>query len=368
LEESTLPTYLMDVPPPFIDAGLSNGVGVEIGTLASMRSSQMDIDLGYSAEPSSTISTPTPPLLARNSFAYYPSSTPSTPTTHPHHIVGQRHHPYAHPNRPTAPLLPHSTSASGLPVYFTPVSSNGSSPSVLSPELLQPSPVLSNFPGSAPIPQRVHSAPQFIEGLLPNPLIDGMKSSGLAPIHTKNSAGAMMNANMNRDWEGDRRMMEQQQQNIKLEDYNAPPPASVTSLPAGSTATGYFDPPSTMLYHSSQPSTPSSAVEKKEMGVIPAIALVRNRLPILEAALSASVNAPGDDEEQIWKGVESAYEELKRVIVGRMESRRRVEIPRDESKVSSQQSDALSRQSLTYRFAESTAILYSGRSGTFTRC
>lgn len=58
--------------------------------------------------------------------------------------------------------------------------------------------------------------------------------------------------------------------------------------------------------------------------VVAAIALLRNRLPIMEAALSTSPSDPGGDEEEIWKGVEGAYSELKRIIMCRKEARRGV--------------------------------------------
>ena len=57
---------------------------------------------------------------------------------------------------------------------------------------------------------------------------------------------------------------------------------------------------------------------------IPAISLVRNRLPILEAALSTLATDLGHDEEDVWKGVEGAFEELRRVMLARKESRREV--------------------------------------------
>lgn len=55
-----------------------------------------------------------------------------------------------------------------------------------------------------------------------------------------------------------------------------------------------------------------------------AITLLQKRLPIMEAALSSSEVEPGQDEEEIWKGIEGAYDELKRIMVRRKDGRRRM--------------------------------------------
>lgn len=53
-----------------------------------------------------------------------------------------------------------------------------------------------------------------------------------------------------------------------------------------------------------------------------AITLLQKRLPIMGAALSTSESESGQDEEEIWKGIEGAYEELKRIMLDRKETRR----------------------------------------------
>ncbi|GAA5845603.1 hypothetical protein JCM9279_006046 [Rhodotorula babjevae] len=53
-----------------------------------------------------------------------------------------------------------------------------------------------------------------------------------------------------------------------------------------------------------------------------AISLLQKRLPIMGAALSSSEAESGQDEEEIWKGIEGAYEELKRIMRGRRDTRR----------------------------------------------
>lgn len=116
-----------------------------------------------------------------------------------------------------------------------------------------------------------------------------------------------------------------------------PPPSQIikikqeTPLPSllNNSTPSYFDAPS-YAYSPQQPSsstsTPSTLLPPVTQidSAIPAIALVRNRLPILEAALSATASDPGNDEEEIWKGVEGAFEELKRVMMTRKETRRGV--------------------------------------------
>ena len=55
-----------------------------------------------------------------------------------------------------------------------------------------------------------------------------------------------------------------------------------------------------------------------------ALVLLQKRLPIMGAALSTSETESGQDEEEIWKGIEGAYDELKRIMVKRKDGRRRL--------------------------------------------
>ena len=66
-----------------------------------------------------------------------------------------------------------------------------------------------------------------------------------------------------------------------------------------------------------------------------AISLLQKRLPIMGAALSTSEAESGQDEEEIWKGIEGAYEELKRIMRGRRDTRRHQGMGSASSKVRS---------------------------------
>ncbi|BGP45987.1 hypothetical protein JCM10450v2_001826 [Rhodotorula kratochvilovae] len=78
-----------------------------------------------------------------------------------------------------------------------------------------------------------------------------------------------------------------------------------------------------------QSAPPSSQMEEERPApgayndpVKAAISLLQKRLPIMGAALTTSETESGQDEEEIWKGIEGAYEELKRIMNGRKDTRR----------------------------------------------
>lgn len=316
----------------------------------------MDLDLGGFPSPQSapTLNALTGTASApRSPYVYYPPAIPTPPM----HAVVQRHHPYAHPShiRPPPPL-PHSTSASALPLYFAAPTSSASPDSQVPPPLTTSQSM--TFPTIAPLPHRVHSAPSHTLTLSTSSLngdgrlhpismagdsdAGGRRFDGMTGMEDGMGGGAGYEPNWDpaslqspqsaipmsaREWEIER---PSSASTIKTED---------AQLPQQSAPTSYFDstaflplqppsypPPSSLAsVHSGCNSTHDSAV--------PAIALLRNRLPILEAALSVSASAPGEDEEEIWKGVTGAFEELKRVILSRMESRREVMAQRDGIKV-----------------------------------
>lgn len=154
-------------------------------------------------------------------------------------------------------------------------------------------------------------------------------------------SGGLSGPTSARDWEGDRSMMDGQQLQHQQQQHQ-PQQQQAQQLvklvkSEDSPAAGYFDNvPSSYTYvgaqpprayaHSPAPGPSPAATEQDALaatgGPGPAIALVRNRLPILEAALSASASESGNDEEEIWRGVEGAFEELRRVMRGRKEARR----------------------------------------------
>ena len=324
--------------PPGVPYGNGNGSLQGGVSTPAARNPAMDLEHVYGSPSSSAASTP---AAAPRSYAYYPPLA-SAPLPHP---AVQRHHPYAHPAhvRAAPPSLPHSLSSNSL--YFATQSGPPTSiPTDVPPTL--GSPLGLGFPSTAPLPHRVHSAPTHTLSLSTKGLSDGMgrmismtpevsdRFEGMAgmedgmggegyesswdPTQSLGAGGA-------RDWDEDRSMIERplSATTIKVKDEQHQP-------------AGYFD--SSFLPQQSNYPAPSSLASVISPGTnggphhesaVPAIALLRNRLPILEAALSVSASAPGEDEEEIWKGVEGAFEELKRVIHGRMDSRRELMNQRD---------------------------------------
>lgn len=317
-----------------------NGAGPAqpIGSTAAVaRTLNMDLDHAFPTPPLSGPSSAasTPSAIPRPNYAYYPPPIPAV----------QRHHPYAHPTHARPAAVAHSQSTSAVPMYFS--SSPADSPLATSSSLstAPPShPLAYASPPPPAAPHRVHSAPAHIltlstQGLQPDPEsqhplansatesdvelrfpeMTGVESAGpyggsnpsewkqggsipmtLPPLQTgvPTSAGGAV-------WDGERRMSEGHKER----------------------SAGYFDSTAggfsfgnPQHAYVAPPATPSRVVQLDSP--IPAIALVRNRLPILEAALSATASEPGHDEAEIWKGVEGAYEELKRVMMGRKEARR----------------------------------------------
>lgn len=311
----------------------------------------MEMDINFSNQSSNSTSSNS----SRPGYIHYPLPNSNS---QPHPTV-QRHHPYAHPGhiRPIPPSLAHSVSASVLPTYFA--NGSTSSGSAEAPSL-SPSNSM-NFPTTAPIPHRVHSAPSHTLSLA---LSSPTKTDALTRLHAMSpveheiptrydgmtgmedgmGGGAGYEPNWEpvnnlppQNWSGnserDRNLIERPNSaaTIKIED------SKLISLTNGgnsyfdataflpSLQTNNYPAPSSLA---SVPSTHSNSSSSYD-AAIPAITLLRNRLPILEAALSISESAPGDDEEEIWKGVIGAFEELKRVITGRMESRREYQSQRE---------------------------------------
>lgn len=145
---------------------------------------------------------------------------------------------------------------------------------------------------------------------------------GARPLLARHqSAAGQLPPVVGRDWEGDRAMSVD---NRPMKQEVASPPSFFDSTAPTQQfyLTPYQPPPSAATSVSAPIQIPPPPLSIQLDSPVPAIALVRNRLPILEAALSASASDLGQDEEEIWKGVEGAYEELKRIMLGRREARR----------------------------------------------
>ncbi|SCV69559.1 BQ2448_2579 [Microbotryum intermedium] len=177
-------------------------------------------------------------------------------------------------------------------------------------------------------------------------------------LQQNNLAAAMDSSAVVGDWEGDRGMTDATALSLGIEEAQQaqaqaqahaqvqalaaplqlarptssgqstnPPLAMPTAMPT--TSNGYYEsptaPPIAPAFSFPPPPTfqpgPNPHPPPNET-VAAAIALLKNRLPILEAALTTSTSDLGNDEEEIWKGVASAYKELKRIMNARKGARR----------------------------------------------
>lgn len=326
------------------------------------RALAQEIDLAF---PVASSAASTPSAAPRAGGYYYPATAAPA-----HATTVQRHHPYAHPTHPNRPTHSQTASTSALPLYLStpPVASPlPTSSASADPPQPQPNSIVSpagslGFPPVQPLgPLRVHSAPAHIlslanvngtgEGM--QQAMAGVESEGAGPLgdagaYTPTQAGPEwdpatglpLNASavaanglvssapgsVGGDWEGERGMVGvegQQPPQVKQED-QAPPPA------------GFFDgafnyATASPVYNHALPPPPPQPAQSAPLPmppapshdtVVSAITLLRNRLPIMEAALSTSASEPGNDEEEIWKGVEGAYGELRRIMMSRKDARR----------------------------------------------
>lgn len=227
-----------------------------------LTSSTSTPNLGSPLTLSNTSSLP-PTVTSPSSYLYYPP------------LPSPRHHPYIKP-----PLLLHTHSDLGqLPT------TNTTSPTNLTPtsDPSSANPFAFSSPSAPSPPVRNHSAPGHILTL----------SSVLqSQIGETVSTGGGQH-----------------------------PLSNIETIPSQPLSTPTLD------WSMSNPPNPSSSEDSYFQqpvfsSPISAISLVRNRLPILEAALVGSAKDVGNDEDEIWKGVEGAFEELKRVMSGRREVRR----------------------------------------------
>lgn len=303
-------------------------------------------------------------------FAYPGTPVSTTASSHPAPSMASatRHHPYAHASRPS---LHTQTSGSSIPLYFSSPSpgGNGAAPPTTPPPygtVVEGGLGVSSTATSV-APQRVHSAPAHIL-TLPTQGLDGLGS----PVGSAepDSQGALDQ----RRFVGDFAQQQQQQQSQQSmpppptqqqqQQHRQPQPRdmsssdsilhlSTNSAPASTPATVTTSSPayqsgrppsmkidtahaSSSLSSSTAPqSAPATAMEDSRMTAPPvpasyndkvsaALVLLQKRLPIMGAALSTSETESGQDEEEIWKGIEGAYDELKRIMVKRKDQRRRV--------------------------------------------
>ncbi|ORY72238.1 hypothetical protein BCR35DRAFT_315190 [Leucosporidium creatinivorum] len=333
--------------------------GVDPNTRMVPRALNMDIDLSafppsphsasaHSASGSSTGAATPGTNALRTPYYYPPAGTP----VHPPHPTVQRHHPYAHPAHPPRSSQPPSSSA--LPLYLTtPASAPPTAPTSSASDIPPSAPIASPASNGAfspsvadpPAVQRVHSAPAHIL-TLSNGVQDGeggpssaMDEGGAPPfggataqewdpnMATPQMSGAGASGTpqgVSGDWQ--------------MEQGHARPPELVKQEES---QPGFFDgsfayaqgqpvftqqqqapPPPPQQHHVPQPPPPTPMSAIQLVDAVSAIALLRNRLPIMEAALSTSASDPGGDEEEIWKGVEGAYGELKRIMMSRKDARR----------------------------------------------
>ncbi|KAI5479628.1 hypothetical protein MNV49_003138 [Pseudohyphozyma bogoriensis] len=321
----------------------------------------------------SSVAAPTP-------APQHPSVQRHHPYAHPSHgptRTVQQPPPLAHSQSSSAvPLFFTNNTAPPTPVPATTDTNLPSPASQLAPptpSAQSPHPLA--FSPAPPAPHRNHSAPAHFltlstnssEGSHPHPLSNssemetgeyGNPGAGDQPMEDGAYHGVAAVApvtQVTQEWLQQQQMAQAQAQAQNgVRDWDGDRSMSAPNEGAKEGAPGYFDGNGSFVYGppaqvpppqayaqpnqplptQSQPPPQQSAPSPAPLPPPPpaptplldspvaAIALVRNRLPILEAALNHSATEPGLDEEEIWKGVEGAYEELKRVMLSRKEVRR----------------------------------------------
>ena len=288
-------------------------------------------------------------------------SSSAVPSQHPAPSMAStsRHHPYAHASRPS---LHTQTSASSIPLYLSSPSPVGGPPPTTPPPYGNVAEGALGIPPPPPTatsvaPQRVHSAPAHILTLQTQGT-DGLGS----PVASAepDSQGALDQRRFVGDLSQQQQQQQQQQHShprdmsssdsiLHLSTNSAPATTPATLVnPAASYQSGR--PPSMTIdtAHASNAlaslnapqSAPPTSMEDSRMMVSSAAApaptagynekvsaalvLLQKRLPIMGAALSTSETESGQDEEEIWKGIEGAYDELKRIMVKRKDGRTRL--------------------------------------------
>ncbi|GAA6058162.1 hypothetical protein JCM3770_007034 [Rhodotorula araucariae] len=318
----------------------------------------MDVDLSVFATPphsgQSSAGASTPSSGSNPSFYTYPPNPPNSlpnqlaqsslpPPSHPAPTLApsQRHHPYAHASRPSLASSHATPSATGIPHYLStsagpsPASSSGPTPSPQPPSAT-PEPSGSNFslgfPPVAPhTPHRVHSAPSHMLTLATAGL-DSMANSP-HPSGDPDAAGALDQLRFLGNGGGELQQMGDGRSDVlhlstsaqSAQGGNlAPPfgagPLTIDTMQASNAMSSLPAPQSAPPTSSVEDERPAPGAYNDSVNA--AILLLQKRLPIMGAALTTSETESGQDEEEIWKGIEGAYEELKRIMLGRKETRR----------------------------------------------
>ncbi|GAA6029429.1 hypothetical protein JCM8097_003674 [Rhodosporidiobolus ruineniae] len=300
----------------------------------------MEVDLTFPTPPQSAPSSNGATTPANAPF-YYPTGSSSVsaqlvqsslpPPSHPAPTIAstQRHHPYAHPSRPSINTSHTQGSSTSIPLYLStassPATAHGGTPPPPSAGSEAPSSSLAlGLPSTAPHgPQRVHSAPAHILTLSTHGL-DGLSGSPLASATSETPSAVEQRRLVGGDGG-----LSLASSISSLNSSAGPGSAAGTPVTALAPAFG-----ATSLEQQQQqqaPPPPSSvasvqAEDDRMAGynepVTKTISLLVKRLTIQEAALSSSGKEAGDDEEEIWKGVENTYEELKRIMADRKDARR----------------------------------------------
>ncbi|GAA5911157.1 uncharacterized protein JCM6883_004291 [Sporobolomyces salmoneus] len=281
--------------------------------------------------PATTVSTPA--NLTPNTT---PSLAAHPPPAHP---TVQRHHPYSRPS-----LSTHSSQNSAVPLYIstTPASISGTPPPTSAGIVESTSIGLGIPPLASQLPQRVHSAPAHILSLSTTGL-DGFTGPELQSGESDNQGARDQRMMLG---EGSQQQQAQEAALKKFMDAHAYATANGVSASRGGNAEGNgatsssssslgppflsieIPPTHQSTAHHPPPSAPPILTTTEEIpedyndAVSSAILLLQKRLPIMEAALTTSVVEPGQDEEEIWKGIEAAYGELRRIMGDRKDRRR----------------------------------------------
>lgn len=328
-----------------------------------------------------------PPPTATSSMPAQLTQSNLPPPSHPAPTLAsaQRHHPYAHPSRPGLTSSHSQTSISGLPHYLStsagpsPASSAGPTPSPgPQPAATPEGPADGNGGGNFGLglptlpppqaPHRVHSAPAHIlalstsgldpRGGSPHPSADPESSGAQAQhrfingIEQQPLSAVSMGDGSNA---GDLlHMSTNSAPSVTTPGLagNLAPPFGGNSGGGGGGGSGgsggalpltidTLQASKVMSSLSAPQSAPATTMDEDRSGapgayndsVKAAISLLQKRLPIMGAALSTSEIESGQDEEEIWKGIEGAYEELKRIMRGRKDTRRQQGMGSASSKV-----------------------------------
>ncbi|GAA5900722.1 hypothetical protein JCM6882_007648 [Rhodosporidiobolus microsporus] len=338
-----------------VQQGVAHAQGVQGVTAGALQQLGMEVDLSFPTPPTSGPSSngtgASTPATAPNSAYFYPPGTSPLPSqivqsslpppSHPAPTLAppQRHHPYAHPSRPTINTAVHSqpASAASIPLFLStpsPATATGRGNTPPPPSAGSEASSMNLGLGLPPVhphaPTRVHSAPAHILTLATK----GLDNYG-SPLASANSEAPPPSAvfsDMGQSVMGEGDPMLLPPHPIGMGSGAGSAPATTPAAGLGSAFHSGMTPLDTQQQQQAVPPPPPSVAsapageDERMLGynemVSSAISLLGKRLPIMEAALSSSEVESGNDEEEIWKGIEGAYEELKRIMGDRKDARR----------------------------------------------